>query len=34
MLAIWESAKWTQQFGIRQTGNQQFGMLPSSITQQ
>ena len=28
MSAIWESANWTQQFGIRQTGNWQFGMLP------
>jgi hypothetical protein len=28
MSAIWESANWTWQFGIRQTGNQQFGMLP------
>jgi hypothetical protein len=38
MLAIWESANWTRQFGIRhnwtrqfgirQTGNRQFGMLP------
>jgi hypothetical protein len=28
MSAIWESANWTQQFGIRQTGNRQFGMLP------
>jgi hypothetical protein len=28
MSAIWESANWTRQFGIRQTGNQQFGMLP------
>ena len=23
----WESANWTRQFGIRQTGNRQFGML-------
>ena len=29
MSAIWESANWTRQFGIRQTGNRQFGMLPS-----
>jgi hypothetical protein len=28
MLAIWESANWTRQFGIRKTGNRQFGMLP------
>ena len=28
MSAIWESAKWTLQFGIWQTGNRQFGMLP------
>jgi hypothetical protein len=28
MSAIWESAKWTQLFGIWQNGNQQFGMLP------
>ena len=28
MSAIWESANWTWQFGIRQTGNRQFGMLP------
>ena len=35
MSAIWESANWTRQFGIRQTGNRnrqtgnrQFGMLP------
>jgi hypothetical protein len=28
MSEIWESANWTRQFGIRQTGNQQFGMLP------
>ena len=28
MSAIWESANWTRQFGIRQTGNQQFGMPP------
>jgi hypothetical protein len=27
--AIWESANWTRQFGIRQTGNREFGMLPS-----
>ena len=26
MSAIWESANWTWQFGIRQTGNQQFGI--------
>jgi hypothetical protein len=31
MLAIWESANWTRQFGIRQTGNRQFGMLPFEI---
>ena len=24
MSAIWESDNWTRQFGIRQTGNQQF----------
>ena len=29
MSAIWKSANWTRQFGIRQTGNRQFGMLPS-----
>ena len=29
MSAIWESANWTRQFGIRQTGNRQFGMLPT-----
>ena len=28
MSAIWESANWTRQFGIPQTGNRQFGMLP------
>ena len=28
MSAIWESAKMDSQFGIRQTGNRQFGMLP------
>ena len=28
MSAIWESANWTRQFGIWQTGNRQFGMLP------
>jgi hypothetical protein len=28
MSAIWESTNWTRQFGIRQTGNRQFGMLP------
>ena len=28
MSTIWESANWTRQFGIRQTGNRQFGMLP------
>jgi hypothetical protein len=28
MSAIWESANCTRQFGIRQTGNRQFGMLP------
>ena len=28
MSVIWESANWTRQFGIRQTGNRQFGMLP------
>ena len=28
MSAIWESANWTRQFGIRQTGNRQFVMLP------
>jgi hypothetical protein len=27
MSAIWESDNWIQQFGIRQTGNRQFGML-------
>ena len=27
MSAIWESANWTLQFGIRQTGNRQFGKL-------
>ena len=32
MSAIWESANWTQQFGIRQTGNRQFGMLPIKDT--
>ena len=31
MSAIWESANWTRQFGIRQTGNRQFGMLPIFI---
>ena len=30
MSAIWESANWTRQFGIRQTGNRQFGMLPKT----
>ena len=30
MSAIWESANWTRQFGIRQTGNRQFGMLPQA----
>jgi hypothetical protein len=30
MSAIWELANWTLQFGIRQTGNRQFGMLPPS----
>jgi hypothetical protein len=29
MSAIWESADWTRQFGIGQTGNRQFGMLPT-----
>ena len=29
MSTIWESANWTRQFGIRQTGNLQFGMLPN-----
>jgi hypothetical protein len=29
MSAIWESANWTRQFGIRQTENRQFGMLPN-----
>jgi hypothetical protein len=24
MSAIWESANWNRQFGIRQTGNRQF----------
>jgi hypothetical protein len=28
MSAIWESANSTRQFGILQTGNQKFGMLP------
>jgi hypothetical protein len=28
MSAIWESANWTRQFGIRQTGNRQLGMQP------
>jgi hypothetical protein len=28
MSAIWELANWTRQFGIQQTGNRQFGMLP------
>ena len=32
MSAIWESTNWTRQFGIRQTGNRQFGMLPHSRT--
>ena len=32
MSAIWESANWTRQFGIRQTGNRQFGMLPKKCT--
>jgi hypothetical protein len=32
MSAIWESANWTRQFGIRQTGNRQFGMLPPKHT--
>ena len=32
MSAIWESANWTRQFGIRQTGNRQFGMLPFEDT--
>ena len=32
MSAIWESANWTRQFGIRLTGNRQFGMLPSAHT--
>jgi hypothetical protein len=32
MSAIWESANWTRQFGIRQTGNRQFGMLPIKDT--
>ena len=27
MSAIWESANWTRQFGIRQTGNRQFGII-------
>ena len=30
MSAIWESANWTRQFGIQQTGNRQFGMLPKT----
>jgi hypothetical protein len=30
MSAIWKSANWTRQFGIRQTGNRQFGMLPNN----
>ena len=29
MSAIWELANWIWQFGIRQTGNRQFGMLPA-----
>jgi hypothetical protein len=29
MSTIWELANWTRQFGIRQTGNRQFGMLPT-----
>ena len=33
MSAIWESANWTRQFGIRQTGNRQFGMLPARYSQ-
>ena len=32
MSAIWESTNWTRQFGIRQTGNRQFGMLPIKDT--
>jgi hypothetical protein len=28
MSAIWASANWTWQFGIRPTRNQQFGLLP------
>jgi hypothetical protein len=32
MSAIWESANWTRQFGIRQTGKRQFGMLPVQYT--
>jgi hypothetical protein len=31
MSAILESANWTRQFGFRQTGNRQFGMLPSGL---
>jgi hypothetical protein len=26
MSAIWESANWTRQFGIRQTGNRQISV--------
>jgi hypothetical protein len=33
MSAIWESVNWTRQFGIRQTGNRQFGMLPARYSQ-
>ena len=33
MSAIWESVNWTRQFGIRQTGNWQFGMLPARYSQ-
>ena len=32
MSAIWESANWTRQFGIRQTGNRQLGMLPHGLS--
>ena len=33
MSAIWESANWTRQFGIRQTGNWQFGIQQTGIRQ-
>jgi hypothetical protein len=33
MSAIWESANWTRQFGIWQTGNRQFRYAQNNLHQ-